>query len=201
MTQAGWVALQQRLLLRYGELKKRLTRYLGSAELAGDALQDTWLRLERGGDLAQVRSPDTYLFRTAVNIARDNVRSDNRLVRTTDAHTLLGVVDETPDAARTVESRSNIRALAAIMAELPPRQKAILLAARLEGLSRRQIAARYGVSVRFVYRELQAAQDYCAARLTELTDSKFTFGPRESSPEQDAPRTEKTGRKAPGAKA
>jgi len=197
MTEAGWAALQQRLLLRYGELKKRLTRYLGSAERAGDALHDTWLRLERGGDLARVRSPDTYLFRVAINMARDNLRSENRLVTTSDAQTLLGIADEAPDAARAAEGRSDIRALAAIMAELPPRRKAILLAARLEGLSRRDIAERYGVSVRFVHRELQAAQDYCAARLEKLSADEFISGPRESSLGQGSLGVEKARRKAP----
>jgi RNA polymerase sigma factor (sigma-70 family) len=201
MTQAGWAALQQRLLLRYGELKRRLTRYLGSAELAGDALHDTWLRLQRGGDLAEIRSPDTYLFRVAINMARDNFRSEHRLVTTSDARTLLGIVDDMPDAARTAEVRSEIRALSAIMAELPPRQKAILLAATVDGLSRREIGERYGVSLRFVYRELQAAQDYCAARLQKLAAGEFMSGLRESSPGRDAFELEKARRKAPGAKA
>jgi RNA polymerase sigma-70 factor (ECF subfamily) len=189
MTEAGWAALQQLLLQRYEMFKKRLTRRLGSAELAGDALHDTWLRLERGGDIAQVRSPDTYLFRIAINIARDNLRSENRLVTTSDAQTLLGIVDETPDAARETEARSDVQALMAAMAELPARQKAILLAARLEGLGRREIAQRYGVSVRYVHRELQAAQDYCAERLENFSAGECSPASRESSIERESPGT------------
>ena len=74
----------------------------------------------------------------------------------------------------------------AVMTELPARQKAILLAARLEGLGRREIARRFGVSVRFVHRELRAAQDYCAERLEKIAAEEFTSMPRESSFEQDA---------------
>jgi RNA polymerase sigma factor (sigma-70 family) len=185
MTQAGWAALQRLLLLRYDVLKRRLTRRLGSADLAGDALQDTWLRLERGGDLAQIRSPDTYLFNVAVNIARNNLRSETRLVTTSDAETLLGIVDEAPDAARNAESRSDLRMLMTVIAELPPRQKAILAAARLEGIGRREIAQRYGVSVRYVHRELQAAQDYLAERLEKLPGREFRPPPREASLRQD----------------
>jgi RNA polymerase sigma-70 factor (ECF subfamily) len=185
MTQAGWAALQRLLLLRYDVLKRRLTRRLGSADLAGDALQDTWLRLERGGDLAQIRSPDTYLFNVAVNIARNNLRSETRLVTTSDAETLLGIVDEAPDAARNAEGRSDLRMLMTVIAELPPRQKAILAAARLEGIGRREIAQRYGVSVRYVHRELQAAQDYLAERLEKLPGREFRPPPREASLRQD----------------
>ena len=198
MTQTGWAALQQLLLLRYEVLKKRLTRHLGSAELAGDALHDTWLRLERGGDLAQVRSPDTYLFRVAINLARDNLRSENRLVTTSDARTLLGIVDEAPDAARDAESRSDVRALMIVMAELPARQKAILLAARLEGMGRREIAQRYGVSVRYVHRELQAAQDYCAERLEKFAAPEFSSVPRETSSTQKSQGTATSKPSTPG---
>jgi RNA polymerase sigma factor (sigma-70 family) len=197
MTQSGWAVLQQHLLVRYGDLKKRLTRALGSSELAGDALHDTWLRLERGGDLTKVRSPDTYLLHVALNIARDNLRSENRRVTISDAETLLGIVDDTPDAERAAESRSELRALMSVMAELPPRQKAILMAARLENLGRQEIAHRYGVSVRYVHRELEAAQEYCARRLEKIAAGEFMSAQRESSPEQDRSGTADSTPKAP----
>jgi RNA polymerase sigma factor (sigma-70 family) len=185
MTQAGWAVLQQLLLARYDELKRLLTRHLGSPELAGDALHDTWLRLQRGGELDQVRSPDTYLLRMAINMGRDNLRAENRLVSTTDAKALLGIADEAPDAERDAEARSELRLLTAIMAELPPRQKAILLAARVEGLGRSEIAKRYGVSVRYVHRELQAAHDYCAERLEKIAADEFRSVERETSVTQE----------------
>ncbi len=181
MTELGWTALQHRLLMRYQVFKKRLTHYLGSADLAGDALQDTWLRLERGGDLSTIRSPDTYLFSMAVNIARDRMRSENRRLTTFEVATLLDLVDDAPDAARTVEARSDLEALVAIIEELPARQQAILLAARIDGMPRDDIARRFGVSVRFVQRELQEAHDYCAARLEKLTGEQFRSGLRETS--------------------
>jgi RNA polymerase sigma factor (sigma-70 family) len=201
MTQAGWQALQELLLSRYGDLKSRLTRYLGSADLAGDALQDTWLRLQRGGELAAVRSPDTFILRTAMNIARDRLRSENRRVTTVDANSLLGVVDEAPDPAREIEGRADLQVLMTVMAELPARQKAILIAARLDGIGRREIAERFGVSVRFVQRELQTAQDYCADRLQEIWGEEFILRSRQSSSEEDVsvgsasePRTPRTTR-------
>jgi RNA polymerase sigma-70 factor (ECF subfamily) len=86
----------------------------------------------------------------------------------------------------------------AAMAELPARQKAILMAARLEGLGRREIAQRYGVSVRYVHRELQAAQDYCAERLEKLAAAEFISVPRESSLEEDSLGTVVGTPKAPG---
>jgi RNA polymerase sigma factor (sigma-70 family) len=181
VTDAGWTALQQRLLMRYKLFKKRLTHYLGSADLAGDALQDTWLRLERGGELTSVRNPDTYLYSMAINIAIDHRRAEGRRLTTSEIETLLDVADDTPDAVRTVEARSDLDTLVTIIGELPVRQQAILLAARLDGMPRRTIAQRYGVSERFVQRELQEAHDYCAARLEKLAGGRFRTASRETS--------------------
>src|SRR5262249_13118283 len=123
MTEAGWVALQQRLLTQYKVFKKRLTKYLGSADLAGDVLQDTWLRLERGGEISSVRSPDNYLYSMAVNIARNHIQAENRRLSATEIQTLLDVEDESPNAARVVEARSELEALVGITAELSDRQR------------------------------------------------------------------------------
>lgn len=102
MTETGLAAMQRLLLLRYDDFKARLTRRLGSAELAGDALQDTWLRLERGEGIAAVHSHDAYIFRIAINIARDRQRVENRRLTTNEIETLLNLADEAPDSARIV---------------------------------------------------------------------------------------------------
>jgi len=181
MTEVGWADLQQRLLMRYKVFKKRLTKYLGSADLAGDVLHDTWLRLERGGELNSVRSPDNYLYSMAVNIARNHIQAENRRLSASEIETLLEIEDEAPDSARVAEARSELQAMVAIIAELPERQQAILLAARLDGLSRREIARRFDVSVRFVQRELHVAQVYCIERSRKPTESSFRSAPRELS--------------------
>ena len=60
----------------YGGLFKRLTRRLGSAELACEALHETFLRVERVTDVAEVRSPRDSLFRIALNVATDRRRTE-----------------------------------------------------------------------------------------------------------------------------
>jgi RNA polymerase sigma-70 factor (ECF subfamily) len=184
MTEAGWLDLQQRLLMRYQVFKKRLTRYLGSADLAGDALQDTWLRLERGGELSTVQSPDNYLYSMAINIARNHLQAEHRRLAASEIESLLDIADETPDPARIAEQKSELHALVAIIAELPERQRAILLAARLDGLSRQDIARRFGVSVRFVQRELHEAHVYCVERARKMAGISFTSVPRQLSTDQ-----------------
>lgn len=186
MTEAGWAALQHHLLTRYADLKKRLTRYLGSSDLASDALHDTWMRLKRGGELTDVRNADSYLYSIAINIASNNRRAEGRHLTASEIDELLDIADDAPSSERIVEGRTELDAAVKIIAELPARQQAILLAARLEGASRRDIAARFGVSERFVQRELQTAHDYCAARFEKLVSRQFRSEPREVSSDQKA---------------
>lgn len=191
MTDASLALLRQLLLQRYAELKSRLARHLGSSDLASEALQDTWLRLERTDGIAAVQSHDAYLFRVALNLARDRQRREARRLSTNEVATLLTIVDEAPDAEQVAMARSDLRALEAVIAELPPRQRAILLAARLDGLPRREIAKRYRISTRLVQRELQEAQDYCAARMRR--PKLFTSSARETSIRQEPTAAESPG--------
>jgi RNA polymerase sigma factor (sigma-70 family) len=186
MTDPGWLALQQRLLARYTIFKKRLTKYLGSADLAGDVLQDTWLRLARGGELNAVRSPDNYLYSMAVNIARNHIQAESRRLSASEIESLLDIADDAPDPARVAEARSDLQAFVSIIKELPERQQAILLAARVDGRSRQDIADRFGVSVRFVQRELQEAQIYCIERSRKLMENSFRPQSQELSTDRRA---------------
>ena len=46
MSDSSRSSLRELLAQRYDDLKRRLTWRLGSAELASDALHDTWVHLE-----------------------------------------------------------------------------------------------------------------------------------------------------------
>lgn len=154
-----------RLLLieRYNELKLRLTRRLGSTDWAEEAIHDTYLGLDGTEAVSEITNPAAYLFRAAFNTALNRQRAEKRRLSAVDIETLLHIADDTPDAERIVEGRADLALLKESMAELPPRQRSILLAARLEGLTRQQIAARFGISVSMVEKELKSAQERCVA--------------------------------------
>lgn len=157
--------LRQTFVSRYADLKRYLVRRLGSPQWAEDALHDTYLRLVAAETAGSLQDPGAYVFRAALNTAMDHKRSEKRLLSSVDIDALLNIADDAPGPGQTFEGRSEIDRLAHIMAELPPRRHAILVAARLEGLSRRDLASRFGISVSMVEQELRAAQEYCAARL------------------------------------
>lgn len=171
MTDQGLSNLRRLFLDRYDDLKARLTQSLGSADLAGDAMQDTWLRLARTESVGAVQSPRSYLFRIALNVAGDQRRMEQRRpIAAVDSEGLLEVADETPNPEQAVLARSDLEAFRAIVDELPPRRRMIFLAARFGNASRQEIADRMGVSLRLVAKELQLALEYCVARYKELED-------------------------------
>ena len=166
MPETAVPALRDYLVTRYADLKRTLARRLGSTDLAGEALQDTWLRLESRDDIDGVRDPFSYLLRTAVNVAYDQQRSQSRLVSAAEIEDLLDEqADPTPGPAQTAEARSELAALAAAMALLPERRRRILMLVRWEQLPQREVAARLGVSLRTVEQDLKKAHDFCMARM------------------------------------
>ncbi|QFZ81391.1 sigma-70 family RNA polymerase sigma factor [Variovorax paradoxus] len=157
---------------RYGELKRRLTRLLGSDDLAGDALQDTWLRLRRLEDQGPVQHPRAFLLRMAVNIAVNNLRSQSRIVPRSEVDALLDVADTAPGPAEIAEARSEMAALYKVIARMPKRRRDILVLVRWQGLPQKDVAERLGVSLHTVEHELKRAHDFCTAQMGRQMDPK-----------------------------
>lgn len=160
-------ALLEHLANRYAKLKRNLVRLVGSDDLAGDALHDTWLRLQRQEDRGPILSPSAYLLRMAVNIAVDIQRRQSRNLSTDDVEALMELSDPAPGPAQVVEDRAELEALSRIMARLPERRRQILLLVRWEGLPQKEVAERLGVSLRTVENELKRAHDFCAQMLNK----------------------------------
>lgn len=175
MSNNNIAALRALLLADYIDLDRRLTRRLGSADLASDVLHETYLRLEGISEIAQVRSPKAYLFRIALNIANDRRRAESRRLTVDEIDCLLDIPDDRPDAARVIEDRSEVNLLRRAISELPERRRRVLMLSRIEGLPNREIAGRLGVTVRTVETDLKQAIEHCAERLKRPLPDKFGF--------------------------
>jgi RNA polymerase sigma factor (sigma-70 family) len=169
MTETAITALRRLFVERYDDIKARLTKRLGSAELAGDALHETWLRLAHAEAATVVSSPQSYLFRAVLNTAEDQRRRAQRQLSAVEIDSLFDLEDATPSPEQTVAARSEVELLARVLAELPARRRAIMLASRLDGLKREQIAAQLGVTIRLVTKELRLAHEHCVARFKEIS--------------------------------
>jgi RNA polymerase sigma-70 factor (ECF subfamily) len=175
--------LRRLLVARYDELARHLKRNTGSAELAEDALQDTWVRLGQGAPLPPARNPSSYLTRATFNVARDRIRAERRHRFDGSLDEALAQIDEAPGPGEIVEARSELAALRAVLATLPARRRRIFEMAWGEGIHHAEIAAHFGLTVRSVNIELARAREACAEHLKRNGEAHFPNASADSSHE------------------
>jgi RNA polymerase sigma-70 factor (ECF subfamily) len=154
----------------YHDVKRRLTQRLGSADLAGEAMHEAWIRLATVESAGAIQQPEHYLFRTALNAMNDRHRRERRHSQTVELDRALEIADERPTIEEELVARAEIKAFEAIVAELPPQRRAIFLAARVGNVPHEVIAKQMRISRRTVARELLRAHEHCLSRCKELMD-------------------------------
>jgi len=166
----------------YEGLARRLTRCLGSSDLAREALHETFLRVDRVADVSSVRSPVDYLFRAAINVAKDRRRSDSLRDRLSagEIAAICDIPDDQPDPSAALEARLEIEELEKALRELPKRRRAVFLAANIEQIPHRQIAKRFGINARTVEFDLRYAMEHLSRRLGRKLIRRY--GPRPKDP-------------------
>lgn len=160
MTDDARLPLTDYLAKHYANLRRRLTQVLGNSDLAGDALQDTWVRLHGKEDDSPIHSPAGYVVRMAVNIAVDIQRRQSRSVSFDEVAALMEQADPAPDPAQAAETRSDLDKVLKLMERLPERRRTILMLVRLEHLQQKDVARRLGISTSVVEHELRRAHDF-----------------------------------------
>jgi RNA polymerase sigma-70 factor (ECF subfamily) len=156
-------------------------RMLGDAEEARDAVQEVFLKVYRkAGEARPQGQVYTWLYRIAVNHCLNKLRR-RKLVRflrlespAAEADTApFDPPDAAPDPAAALEARQSWQAARQAIAALPENQRAVLVLARFEGLSYKQIAEVLEITEGAVesrlfraMRRIEAAQDSGASRVS-----------------------------------
>lgn len=158
-----------RLLLAdgYDEFARRLGRRLGSADLAEEALQDTYIRLSRIDSDEPVRNPRAYIFRMAFNAAISRLRNEKRRLTVAEGAAFLDLLQQGADFEERTEIRSDLEMAQRALRAMSPRRQAIVKAAWVDEEPTRLIAERLDLSVRTIQNELKAAADGIAERLQQ----------------------------------
>jgi RNA polymerase sigma-70 factor (ECF subfamily) len=154
---------EQHALVRF------FTRYRASPEDARDMVQEAFLRLSRI-DLnrsGSISRPVEYLRQIARNLLKDKAKAARR--HAVDAHLNADDVDLAGvDELDRLEARDSLARLEAAMRTLKPRTQEIFMAHRLEGLSYAEIAARTGLSVSGVEKQIGRAIDHLRWKMGRL---------------------------------
>lgn len=142
------------------ELLRFLARRLGSPAMAADIAHDLYVKLLGQTEPTQIRDSKAYLFGMAANLATDHLRVERRrgeILSEIDGLVWRHREERTPE--RHALARAELDFLAAAIAGLSPRCREVFRLYRYEGLSQPEIAARLGVGITTVYKDLKLALD------------------------------------------
>ena len=156
------------LARRYAPLALRLARrVMGSSadaeEIVQEALLRLWVNAPRWRPVASFR---TWFYRVVLNLCLNRKRRAPFLP----IEEASDPADPTPDAAAAMERRDIDRALTAVIAELPERQRAAIALTYHEGLTNAETAAALGTSVSAVETLLVRAKRTLRQRLGPMLD-------------------------------
>jgi RNA polymerase sigma-19 factor, ECF subfamily len=178
MTRATTHSLFEAAFAHRERLHQYLCRRLANEEDAHELAQEAFLRILRVTRADLIEDPQAYLYRIARNLVYERTfRALPAGSRADDAE-LDTLVDPqlTPEAA--VEHAAFTERFERVIAELSPRNQAILLLFCKRGLNQREIAAQLGLSKSMVQKCLAQALAHCRKRLRALQDNGLRKGIR-----------------------
>lgn len=139
-----------------------------------DLRQEIYVRIYEAASRAIPERPTQFLFATARNLLIDRVRQAQVVpIAAASDFDVLDMASDAPSPEHILQARDELRRVQAALNELPPRQRKAVLLKRVEGLSRKTIAERMGVT------ESSAAK-YLAEGICALVDA--LSGEREDRP-------------------
>ncbi|MCV6605648.1 MAG: RNA polymerase sigma factor [Porticoccaceae bacterium] len=164
---------QQRLseaFVRYqSALKTYLGKFLKNQDDVDDILQDTFFKTFRAAAGKIIDNPGAFLFRTAHNLALNDIR--NKVSRATDSvedFDTLGVTNHGPTLEQRVMASEEFALLCEAVDALPPQCKRVFVLRKVYGLSHKEIASELGIAVSTIEKHIAkgvlASRDFLAER-------------------------------------
>jgi RNA polymerase sigma-70 factor (ECF subfamily) len=145
-----------------GELLRHLQRVVGDRASAEDLSQEAGVRWLSAMRSEEVQNPRALLFHIATNLARDQLR--RRVVAENHAQSIMDT-EVGIGADQVASAREEVGRVSKALATLTPRAREVLLLARVEGCTQKEIAGRLGVKAKTVENHLTRALAQLAASL------------------------------------
>ena len=138
--------LKQLFKARYHSVHSFFLKKLGSSEDAADASQETFMRMVRHNGTISLRSPDSYLFRIARNLASDLLRIWAVRSKYTEAADIEAQPSTSPLQDAALDTRKQRELIQAAISELPPRCKDVFVLHQFKNLTYKEIGNQLNIS-------------------------------------------------------
>ena len=156
------------------ELKQYLMRYFISKHDVEDAVQETFIRAFKAGESQIIRSPKSFLFKVAKNLALSELaRKSNQLTKCLGDLQELRVLDNRAPVEDIVEIQQRLEAFYKIAGSLPPQCQRVIVMRKVFGFSHKEISKRMNISVKTVENHLTRALQLCVQPLEEGATGRF----------------------------
>jgi RNA polymerase sigma-70 factor (ECF subfamily) len=164
------------LLTAYFEQKAAIIRLL-SARLADrhaaeDIAQDLYLKVAAMAPDSELREPVAYVFRMALNLARDHrrerQRAHNRETDWVDSRSMtvgMDTIADAPSAEDALHAKQRIAAVRAALDELSPQCRNVFVLHKFQGLSHEDVARQAGITRSTVEKHMRTALVHLVHRL------------------------------------
>ena len=143
-------------------LKQYLMRFFVRQQDIEDVVQETFLRAYESEQSQTIKSPRSFLFTVAKNIALSELsRKSRQLIIYMGDLNELGVIDNRPAPEDELLIQARLNALSHMVDALPPQCRRVLLMRKVFGFSHKEIARRLNISARTVENHLTKALQRC----------------------------------------
>jgi RNA polymerase sigma factor (sigma-70 family) len=163
---AGFFEKHRRSLRRY------LSRLVSSSDVAEDLAQEAFARIYAVRTEA-LQSPQSFLYRTAHNLAMDHVRHRRIAAEDPlDSDLASSIGHEAPSAEDWIASKQELDLVHAAIQELPPKCRMVFIMLRFEERSYKEIAHSMALSETMVRKYAVRALEHCLVRLDREQTSR-----------------------------
>jgi RNA polymerase sigma-70 factor (ECF subfamily) len=162
-------------------LKKYLRRFLAQQQDIEDIVQDVFVRAYESESTQEVRSPKSFLFRIARNIALNEVsRKSHQLMIYVGDVADLDVIDDKCTGLQALELQQRLAILNKAIAELPSQCQRVLVMRKIYGYTHKEVAECLNISVKTVEKHLTKGLHRCQQALTPMETGKTVDGRKSS---------------------
>jgi RNA polymerase sigma-70 factor (ECF subfamily) len=151
------------------QLLQYLTRMLGRVDIAREVVQDTYERIHQQYQPADLMFPRAMLYKIATNFALMRLRRarlESSIISGPGG--MEKVADEAASPDKQAMAAEINERLVQTIKELPPKLRAVLVMAHVQGVSRKEIAEQLGISLKRVDKRMTKALRTLRERMESL---------------------------------